>query len=46
MAHIYIYTNRLFPINWLDKEWAKIERESIFKRIKNWIIKQFKPLAK
>jgi len=34
MPHVYIYLNRLFPANWLDKEWAKVERENIFKRMK------------
>jgi len=43
MSHIYIYLNRLFPTNWLDKKMSKIGREGIFKRIKNWIIKRFTP---
>ena len=42
MPHIYISQNRLLTSNWLDKEWAKVERENIFTRIENWIIKQFK----
>lgn len=37
MPHTYIYLGRLFPSSWLDKEWAKVERESIFKRAINWI---------